>query len=97
MTLKCYFLQCTGSQDGVYDLIHTYPGIDGKLIECFQVDYSLTDIESDDYDLRTAFMFNTQGYYTWNGYSLVKIKDTDTIRKAQYILNNMGKTFVIED
>ena len=97
MTLKCYFYQCTGSQNGVDDLIHTYPGIDGGLIECFQIDYTLIDTESDDSQIRTAFMFNLEGFYTWNGYSLVKVNDEEKIRHYQYILNNIGMTFVVED
>lgn len=96
MIMKCYFLQCTGEQNGVYDLVHTYPGIDGKLIECFQVDYSLNDTESDYNDLSTEFMFNLEGYYHWNGYSLKKVTNPEKIREYQFILNSMGKTFIVE-
>lgn len=97
MTLKCYFLQCTGSQGGVDDLVHTYPGVDGKLIECFQVDYGISDIESGDSQTRTAFMFNLQGIYHWNGNSLVQITDQEKLIEYQYILNNLGNTFIVED
>ena len=97
MTLKCYFYQCVGSCNSVDDLVHQYPGVDGKLIECFQVDYGLSDIDSGESETRNAFMYNLEGFYTWNGNSLVKVNDEEKIRHYQYILNNIGMTFAVED
>lgn len=97
MTLKCYFYQCVGSQNGVDDLIHQYPGVDGKLVECFQVDYGLSDIDSGESETRNAFMYNLNGFYTWNGNALVKVTDEEKILAYQYILNNIGMTFIVED
>lgn len=97
MTLKGYFLQVVDSHDGLKDLVHHYPGVDGKIIECFEVDYTLYDTETNDDQIGSEFMFNLDGFFHWNGYSLIKITDPEWIKECQFILNNLGKDFVVED
>lgn len=96
MTCKYYFIRRYREDGEGFFLSTTLLDIEGNQVECFAVDYTLADSESDDSQNRNEFYFSTNGFYDWNGYRLKKVTDKETVNHYLYILDNLGLPFIVD-